>query len=162
MSGFYNQSDSIDEESTDGSGKGLRKQLEEVLAMNKRLVERLDGAERQKTATDLLKDKGIDPAVAELIPENVDPAKWIEERAHLFGITKGEQLEEAPAQTPGVVIAPDDPALAEEARALADIRDAAEQGQPASVTPELIEQMEAIDSEAEFLRFLSKQGANGG
>lgn len=85
MSGYYNQSDSYEDDNLgDNSGGGLRRQLEDALAELKALRQEVSGSKREETVASLLKDKGLDPAVAELIPSDADPKAWLEQKGHLF------------------------------------------------------------------------------
>lgn len=161
MSGSYYQSDD-DEFDRQSSGGGLRKQLEEALGEIRSLRQALDGDKRQKTATDLLKDKGIDPAVAELIPADADPKEWVEKYAPLLG-AKGTEVTnlkpQAEATAPEVLMAPDDdPALVAEREALEAMRDAQESGSQATVSNDLIEKMGKINTEEELLAFFRTNG----
>jgi hypothetical protein len=164
VSGYNNQSDSFDDyERQESGGGGLRKQLEEVLADNKRLLKLLGDREAKDTEA-LLKDKGLDPAIKELIPADADPSEWIDKYAHLLG-AKGTEREvaKAPSDDPEIV-APvdDDPALVAEREALAQIQDAADAGSPAHLTGDVFERMERIDSEEELMKFFNSNGAVGG
>lgn len=159
MSGYYtNQSDPDDDNfGGDNSGGGLRKQLEEVLAENKRLTKMLTG-NRERTATDLLKDKGIDPAVLQLAPEGADPVEWVEKYSHLLG-AKGTEQGETKIDEPEVEMASDDdPALVAEREALAAMEDAASTGSQATVSSDLIEKMGKIETEEELLSFFRSNG----
>lgn len=170
MSGYNNQSDSFDdngygnERQEGGNGGGLRRQLEEALADAKALRKQL--ADRQtKDAEVLLKDKGLDPAVKELIPEGADPSEWIEKYAHLLGVKSAEKKEEerAPGDNPEIVaLADEDPAITAEREALAQIQGAADAGSPAHLTGDVLERMERIDNEDELMKFFGSNGAVGG
>jgi hypothetical protein len=165
VSGNNYQSDSFDdyERQEGGAGGGLRRQLEEVLAKNKELEKKL--ADRQaKDAEALLKDKGLDPAVKELIPEGADPSEWIEKYAHLLGVKGTERdAQPAPSDDPEIVMPVDeDPALVAEREALAQIQGAADAGSPAHLTGDVLERMERIDSEEELMKFFNSNGAVGG
>jgi hypothetical protein len=160
VSGYINESDDLEQELGVGSGGGgLRKQLEEVLAANKRLTERLEAAERENTVTALLKDKGIDPALAEIIPVDQDPEKWVEAHGALlsgFGKKAGEDdPEELPATR---VAADDDPALVAEREAQERMRQAQESGVPA-YSQETLDALDKIDNEADLLKFFKENGA---
>lgn len=155
VSGYNYQSDSDDELEFErgNSGGGLRKMLEETLKENKKLLEKLEGKEREKSTASLLKDKGLDPAIAELIPADKDPKEWVEKYAHLLGV-KDTQAEK-PAVEPAIQMASDDdPALVAEREALAAMSNAAESGSPAE-TNDLLEQMNKISSEAELMKFFN-------
>jgi hypothetical protein len=154
----YNYSDPENDQFEGGSGGGLRKLLEEALAENKKLVERLTQKDREKSTTDLLKEKGLDPAIAELIPADTDPAAWVDKYSHLLGVPKNTPDPEP--QAPEVTMPDDsDPALVAEREALAAMRASQEEGSPAVVTSDVLAQMEKINDPKEFEDFLR---ANGG
>jgi hypothetical protein len=160
----YNYSNSDDDfVGQDNGGSGLRKMLEQVLEENKKLRELVEGDKRQATVTDLLKSKGLDPAIAELIPEGQEPKEWLEKYAHLLGVKEApELLEDAPGSPPEVIgIVQDDPALDNEREALAAMLEAEETGSPASVSPELLNQMDKIQTEEELMKFFADNGAHG-
>lgn len=162
MSGYNNQSDSYGE-SQDGSGGGLRKQLEDALAEVKTLRQELTHDKRAETAEALLKDKGLDPALKDLIPDDMEPQQWIEKYAPLLGIKQGSSESGQPGEEPQVV-APveDDPAVVLERAALADIHGAAASGQPSTVTSDVLERMSKIQNEDELLKFFRTEGATTG
>lgn len=155
MSGYYNQPDSEDDQFEDNTGKGLRAQFEKLLKEHNELK-----ASLQKTnAADVLKGKGLDPALADLIPTDQDPAAWVEKYGPLLGVKQGTpSMDEDPAGEPAVQVAPDDPALAAEREALAAMHDAQETGQPATVTADILERMDKIDSEEELMKFFRQNG----
>lgn len=161
MSGYqYNQSDSYGE-SQDGGGGGLRKQLEDALAEIKDLRKELTQEKRADSAEALLKDKGLDPALKDLIPDDMEPAAWVEKYAHLLG-TKPASESGQPGEAPEIVApADDDPALVAEREALAQIQGAAASGQPTTVTSDVLERMSKIQNEAELLEFFRTEGAQG-
>lgn len=164
MSGYNNQSDSFDDfdRQEGGGGGGLRRQLEETLAEVKELRKQL--SEKQAQDTDaLLKDKGLDPAIKELIPEGADASEWIDKYAHLLGVKGTERdLAPAPSDDPEIV-APvdDDPALVAEREALAEIQGAADAGSQSHLTGDVLERMNKIDSEEELMKFFNSNGAVG-
>lgn len=166
MSGNNNESGSYDDfdERQDGTGGGLRKQLESVLAEVKDL--RAELAKRdQKSAEDVLKDKGLDPAIKELIPADQDPQEWVEKYAHLLGVkpAKSEAEDEDNHDDPEIV-APveEDAALIAERVARSEIQGAADAGSPAHLTGDVLERMDKIGSEEELLKFFQSNGAAGG
>lgn len=172
MSGYNNYSDDLEDyegESQTRGGGGLRKMLEETLAENKRLIGLLEGKERASDMTALFKEKGIDPAIAEIIPKDVDAKEWVEKYAHLLGVPKNTESEESAAAPEAQLADDNDPALvarreelAEEQKALAEMQEAAESGYPAAVTNDLLEKMEKIDSEDVLLEFFKSNGKVGG
>ena len=169
MSGYNNQSDSFDdfERQESGSGGGLRKQLEETLAEVKELRKQLNAREAKDTET-LLKDKGLDPAIKELIPSDADPAEWVEKYAHLLGAKGTErEVKEAPSDLddPEIVAQSqedEDPAITLEREALSQIQSAADAGSPAHLTGDVLERMSKIDNEEELMKFFGSNGAVGG
>lgn len=159
MSGYYSSDPDDFEGGQNNSGGGLRKQLEEALGEIRSLRQKLEGDSRKKTVTDLLKDKGLDPAVQELIPSDTDPNEWIEKYAHLLGAQAPEKLEEAPVTEPKIQVAPDDdPALVAEREALAAMQGAAESGHQAVISNDLLEGMDKINTEEELISFFKKNG----
>lgn len=170
MSGYNNNwSDESDFDNEGGSqgGGGLRKMLEDTLAENRRLAALLND-KREKSATALLSDKGIDPAFAKLIPADQDPAEWIAEYGPLIGVKQPvEKLEETKVTPPEMQHSDDnDPAivahraqLEAERKALEEMQNAAEQGLPASVHDDLVTKMGKIESEDDLLKFFKENGA---
>lgn len=163
MSGYEYQSgsDEFGELEQNNSGGSLRKILEETLAENRKLRERLEKEDRAETATALLKDKGLDPALVGLIPEDADPKEWVDKYAPLLGAKEAvENLEEKPQTVAPEVEVPadDDPALVAEREALAEMRDAQESGFPAAVSSDLLERMDKISDEKELLNFFQTNG----
>jgi hypothetical protein len=164
VSGYNNnQSDSFDdfERQEHGGGGGLRRQLEETLAEVKELRKQLNQREAKDTDA-LFKDKGLDPALKELIPEGAEPSEWIDKYAHLLGV-KGKERDSAPADSldDPEIVAPveDDPALVAEREALAQINGAADAGSSAHITGDVLERMNKIDSEDELMKFFNSNGA---
>jgi len=161
VSGYNNQSDSFDDfERQESGGGGLRKQLEETLAELKELKKQM-GLQQAKDAEALLKDKGLDPAIKELIPEGANASEWVEKYAHLLG-AKGTEREVAPAPSdvPENAVSPEeDQALVAEREALAQIQGAADAGSPAHLTGDVLERMDKIQTEEELMAFFSRNGA---
>jgi len=169
VSGYNYGSDSEFEDNGPGSGgSGLRKMLEQVLEENKKLRESIEGKERSKTVTELLKEKELDPAIAQLIPADADPAKWLEEKAHLFatGFEKGgeKQMERQDLNKDLKVDAPSEEDLAvqlEEQRVLEEMSNAQQSGTPASVSNDLMEQLNKFQGSAEDLeKFFQQNGSS--
>jgi hypothetical protein len=166
VSGYFNDDSDFEDEDRNNSGKGLRKMLEETLAENRKLIQRLEQRERGNSTSELLKSKGLDPAIAELIPDGQDAKEWVDKYAHLLGVPDNHE-ELAPAVEPEVQLSDDsDPAivlrraeLAAERQALADMQDAAESGMPASVHNDLVDRMDKITSEEELMKFFRENGA---
>jgi len=170
VSGYENNwsEDGFENEAQSQGGGGLRKMLEDTLAENRRLAALLN-SQREADATALLKDKGIDPAFAELIPQDADPKEWIDKYGPLIGVKQEvTPVEEEKQKSPEVRMSDDnnDPAivarraeLAAEREVLEEMQHAAEEGLPASVHDDLLNQMEKIESEEELLKFFKQNGA---
>lgn len=164
MSGYYMNSGSDEERELEsgGSGSGLRKQLEDLLAENKRLSKLLEG-DRQKVATDLLKEKGLDPAVLELAGKDVDPVEWVEKYAPLLGAKTTEPEVKIPEPQ---VTAPDpeneDEAVRIERESRAAMADAQATGSQASVvSTDLMEKLDKFGPDAtedQLLQFFRQNG----
>lgn len=163
VSGYNNNySDEFDLDGQDQrGGGGLRKILEETLAENKKLLARLEGQDREKSTAALLKEKGLDPAIADLIPPEMNADEWVTKYAHLLGVPHG--TEDHTPIVPDLQVADDsDPAvvaqrerLAAERQALADMQAAQEDGSSA-VQRSLLDGMNAIQSEEELLKFFKE------
>jgi hypothetical protein len=136
VSGYYNQSDSYDDESQDNTGSGLRKQLEKALEE----IADLRKAQQKTTATDVLKDAGIDPALADLVPKDADPKEWVAQYGPLLG-ARPKTFE-------------DDPAPAAE-----HVEGAADSGSSSVYSTDVIERMSKIDNEDELMKFFNSNGA---
>lgn len=170
MSGNNNQSSSYDDfdERQDGTGGGLRAQLEKVLESNKSLMDKLakyEEQERGQSAEQVLKDKGLDPAIKELIPADTDPKEWVEKYAHLLGVKPDKsKAEDEDNHDDPEIVAPEeeDAALIAERVAQAQIQGAADAGSPAHLTGDVLERMDKITSEEELLKFFQSNGAAGG
>lgn len=159
MSGYNNNPDSYEDlEDLGGSagGSGLRKMLEESLAENKKLREMIEGEKRQATVNEVLRGAGLDPAVAELIPTGADPAQWIQEKGHLFGVRPPVDEEPEPVKQ----AVDDDPALVAEREAQEAMQAAREAGVPA-VTQNDLDRLNSM-SEADLLAEIQKSQVLGG
>lgn len=148
-----------------GSGSGMRKQLEDLLAENKKLREAIEGDKRQATVSALLEQKGLDPAVSELIPSDADPAKWLDEKGHLLGAKpKEEPKEEQPGTNPEVhaqTPESEDPAVIAEREARAAMEEAQASGQSVTVKNNLLEQLDKFEGSVEDLeKFFAANGAD--
>lgn len=161
MSG-YDYSDVLNDEFEDRqTGGGLRKLLEDALAENKKLSGRLDQLERKGSTETMLKEKGIDPAVAGMIPADADPEEWLSKFGHLVG---GNKLDKENAQVaePEVQVAPDPDVEAEQA-ARARMEQGAGTGSASVQNQDPLAQLNSIQTEAEMLAFLDRQrGGTGG
>ena len=173
MSGYTNQSSSFDDggygqERQDGtSGGGLRKALEDALDKLEQTRQELEAYKKGDTAEQVLKDKGLDPAIKDLIPPDANPSEWVDKYAHLLGVQKDtkEQAKADEGSSDGgpEIVAPEDedPAIALEREALSRINGAADSGSPAHLTGDVLERLERIDSEEELMKFFGSNGAVG-
>jgi len=140
--------------------------LEEALAMNKKLVERLEGQDREKTVANLFKEKGIDPKAAALMGADADPEKWIADYGDLFA-GSGKKLDEPPAETGGQQAAP--PAVSEDVdHDLQAEREAYEaavaaqgHGAPSKITLNDIDKINSFENEADLMKFINSGGREG-
>lgn len=164
MSGYnYNaNSDDDDQFVQDNSGGGLRKMLESALTEIKELKKQLNGEKREETATALLKAKGLDPAIAELIPAEMEPKDWLEKYAHLLGV-KDTQPDNEPIVPDVQIPVDDDPALVLEREALEAMQSAAGSGSPAAPSNDALEALAKFEgTEDELMAFFQKGGVVGG
>lgn len=156
MSGYYNQSDSANEYEADNTGSGLRKQLEKALDE----IALLKNAQQKTTATDVLKDAGIDPALADLVPKDVDPKEWVAQYGPLLG-SRPKNLEDDPAPAAEHVEVPleEDIAITAEREARAAMNGAADSGSASVYSTDVMERMDKIGSEEELMKFFNSNGA---
>ena len=157
MSGYDNQFDSDEgDTSEDNTGRGLRKQLEQALA---ELAE-VKKVQQKASATDVLKNAGIDPALADLVPKDTDPAEWVAQYGPLLGARPKtlETEEQAPA---GEIQEPpeEDIAVTAEREAREAMEGAASSGSSSVYSTDVIERMNKIDNEADLLKFINSNGA---
>lgn len=154
MSGYnYSNLDPYEDEQETGSG--LRKMLEDALKREKELVSRLDRLERQAPVQALLKEKGIDPKVAEIMPQDVDPSEWLDKYASLFG----KPLDQAEVtDPPEVVVAPD---LLAEQQAQAQMQPSGDAAGNTTQQQDPIQKLKSFTTEAEMLTFLNSERSGG-
>jgi hypothetical protein len=158
VSGYNEYSEMFDGDDLERqNGGGLRKQLEEALAANKKLSERLTNLERKDSVTGLLKEKGIAPAAAGLVPTDADPMKWIEENGHLLAKAVETPMDLKEAPTPEVEETPD-PDLEAEQRQLEDLQGASETGIPSTATADQITKLKSFETEAELMAYIQSGG----
>lgn len=157
MSGYYNESDSYDlDGGQDNSGGGLRKQFEAALEELKALRAEVSGGRREETVTGLLQDKGLDPAVASIIPGDADPKAWLEANGHLFvGAAKVTDPDPEPAAQ---AAADTDPAVLAEQQAQQQMAEAESAGFTAVVTQADIERVESMSAEDLLAEIKKAQG----
>lgn len=161
MSG-YDYSDVLDNDGFEDrqTGGGLRKQLEQVLEQNRKLIERLESKDRKDSTEALLKGKGIDPAVAGMIPDGKDPQEWLNEFGHLVGGNKLDQ--DTQTTEPEVQVAPD-PDLEAEQAAMGRMNQGDGTGSAVVQDQDPLAQLAKLETEAEMLSFLDRQrGGSGG
>jgi len=108
MNENVNEYDSNDEygETSEPKGKGLRAQLESVLAEKRTLEDNLLKAQselRERSISETLASLGVNAKVAKFIPSDVNDkdsiAKWITDNADVFGIQTGGNQVVAPQPT---------------------------------------------------------------
>lgn len=159
MSGYDNYSDVLDDDGFQDrqTGSGLRKQLEQVLEQNKKLIERLEQSDRKNSTESLLKEQGINPAVAGMIPADRDPAEWLTEFGHLVGGNKLDKQD--PAPTPEGQVAPDEDLAAEQAAMARMTRDASA-GSHVVQEQDPLAKLDSFDTQEAMLAFL--EGERGG
>lgn len=157
MSGYYNTPEDLDADEREiTSGGGLRKQLEEALRMNKKLVDELSSERRVKTATEVLEGAGLDPALSAIIPQDQDPKTWVEQYGQLLGANRvAAPATEVPTEVPVVAAVDLDPAVEAE-RLEAQRQQEAMQAGSSLVTQTDIDRINAITSEADLLAEIAK------
>lgn len=158
MSGYYNDSYS----DLDGAGRqeetgsGLRSMLEEALGEIKNLrgeLDKLQTGQRQNSVTELLESKGINPAVAQIIPEGANPADWLNDFGHLFGSTLDED-------EPGELRTPEEPDadLLAEQEAWEAANGLSQQGSGTTTSvSDPFAKIESFQTAEEMIAFLSSQ-----
>lgn len=141
MDNGYSDHDNV-EETTDAP-RGLRAQLETVLAEKKALeqeVANLKGTVRSRTVADILSAKGVPTKVANLIPSDIEGeeaiTKWLADWSDVFGI-KTETQEDTATQAAAIAATPE----AAAAQRLQDLGNSA-------VTPTKLADLEARMKEA--------------
>lgn len=171
VSGYFNQydhpeafdADELEAQRNQGGG-GLRKQLEDALASNKELIQRLDNLEKQnkaKSTEELLREKNIDPAISAMIPDGTDPAQWIETYGKFLAPKVTEESREG-TQEQGEVAPPVvefDPALEEERQAMETLHTyGPDSGLPFTASQDQIEKLKSFETEAELLAYIRSGG----
>ena len=150
-----NQFDSSGEEFEDNTGSGLRKALESALEK----IAKLEANQQKTSATDVLKNAGIDPALADLVPKDADPAEWVAQYGPLLGARpKTLEEEQVPAAEHIEVPAEEDAAVRLEREARADMEGASSDGSTSVYSTDVLERMNKIDSESELLKFFGSNG----
>lgn len=169
MSGYNNYGSDAElyEDDRPGNGGGLRKMLEEALAENKKLLDRLNKTDRDKTVSDLLSAMELDPAIAGLIPSDADPQTWLTEKAHLFGKAAPEapQMERPDLDKDVEVVVHDNEdsaVLLEQQRSLEMMSRAQQSGTPAHAQNDLLDQLNKFEgSQDDLIAWLARNGAPG-
>lgn len=160
MSGFYDNeySDLDGQRRQEETGSGLRAMLEEALGEIKNLrgeLEKVQSGQRQTSVTELLESKGINPDVAQIIPEGANPAEWLNDFGHLFGSNLDEN-ESGELRTPKEQSEPDEQLLEEQAAWEAANGIAQSSGTTTQVT-DPIAKIESFQTQEEMLAFLAQQ-----
>ena len=156
MSGNYYSNDPDEYEfGQQETGSGLRKQLEEALGEIRSLRQELTDAKRGETVEALLKEKGIDPAVKDIMPKDANPAEWLDKYAPLFG--KHLDTTEV-TDPPEVVVAPD---LQAEQHAQQVMQPGSDAAGGTTTQQDPYQQLAALKTEEEFLNFLNQQKGPG-
>lgn len=160
MSGYYESDSYDDNERQDNSGGGLRDYIKKLEETNKRLEKLLD-KDAEKTVTDLLADKHLDPAVANVIPKDVDPKAWLEENGRLFAtsVPAAEQEEVVPETV--VVSNDDDLAVEAERQAREQMLAAQQAGTPVVITQADVDRVADMSAEDILAEITKAQGING-
>lgn len=154
MSGNNNYSDWYEEDLDQGqeqSGRGLRKQLEDALGELRSLRAELNAEKQAKTLDGLLKEKGIDPRVKDIMPKDADPADWLDKYASITG--SHLDTNEVP-KTPEAELAPD---LKAELEAQAQMAPTGGAAGGTTTQQDPLQQLAALKTEEEFLTFLNQQ-----
>lgn len=156
MSGYNNQSDSYEQEFEDNTGKGLRSQLEKALEK----IAKLEAAHQKTSAADVLKGAGIDPALADLVPKDTDPAEWVAQYGPLLG-ARPKTFEEEKPESEAKVEVPleEDIAVTAEREARAAMGEAQDSGSASVYSTDVMERMNKINSEEELMKFFQNNGA---
>ena len=142
------------------TGGALRKQLEETLAANKRLTERLDRLEQKAPLEALFKEKGIDPAAIGLVPAGTDPKEWLEQNARFLKAVEPPMDKKVTPAEPEVEVAPD-PELEAERQQLEGLEGAGNTGIPSTATSDQIQKLQSFDNEADLLNYIQSGGSVG-
>lgn len=112
MTGYGFEDDDVygdDGQSQASQGKGLRAQLQEVLAKNKALTAKVESfqaasaASRKASIPGVLREAGIDPRAAMFVPDDLEVskeslAKWAESTGGLFNAAPAETQDGQQAQ----------------------------------------------------------------
>jgi hypothetical protein len=151
-----NQFDSSGEEFEDNTGKGLRNALEKALEK----IAKLEANQQKTSATDVLKNAGIDPALADLVPKDADPTEWVAQYGPLLGARpKTLEEEKVPAADHVEVPQEEDIAVTAEREARASMEDAKADGSASVYSADVLERMGKINSEDELMKFFNSNGA---
>jgi hypothetical protein len=118
VSGYYNEySDDLDGNGRQGEGGALRKMLEEALGEIRELKTELGKVQTEskaKSVSKLLESKGLNPAVAQIIPEGANVDEWLEQHGSLFKTTDARLDEDESGELPPAQDEPDPDLLAEQ------------------------------------------------
>lgn len=162
--GYYNEYDS--ENLAGGgrqeeSGSGLRALLEEALGKINTLQSELTSMKQasQPSVPKLLESKGLNPEVAQIIPEGANAAEWLEQYGHLFGAT-GERLDEGES---GELPPPDevDPDLLAEQEAWEAMHGVSSGTSAPRSSTDPMAQLEAADTQEALLALIEQAQRSG-
>jgi hypothetical protein len=135
----------------DDKPKGLRSQLEATLEENKTLKQELanlQSAARERSVTETLKAKGVNPKIAKFIPADVaseeQVSTWLTENADVFGFTVTDTPAGENASQADTPVA--DSADVQAARQLQGL---SQQAAPPSIVADLESRIAGAKSEAE-------------
>lgn len=158
MSGnYYSNDPDFDEFGQQETGSGLRKQLEDALKELRELRGELKAEKQGKAVDALLKEKGLDPKVKDLIPQDANPSEWLSTYGALFGTHLDAGNEE-----PGQAQPPAPPAdHVAEAQAQQQMSPSGDAGGNTTTQQDPLQQLAAIKTEEEFLTFLRQQQGGG-
>lgn len=157
MSGnYYSNDPDFDEFGQQETGSGLRKQLEDALKELRELRGELKAEKQGKAVDALLQEKGLDPKVKDLIPQDANPSEWLSTYGSLFG-ARLDAGNEAPGQAQ-VDTPPDHSA---EQQAQQQMEPSGGAGGNTTTQQDPLVQLAAVKSEAELLALIDQaQGAN--
>jgi hypothetical protein len=146
-----------DDYGNDRGGNDLVKQLRQQIKEQSRQIRELStentglkGSVRQRTVEDVLREKGLPPKVAGLIPQDIDPSseavsEWVNNYADVFGFSVQPSAEQAES-TP-------------EASAMQRMSRVESDGSPATGTDALQQKLASAQNQAELMALL--QSAKG-
>jgi len=150
--------DDFDHEDQQNSGGGLRKLLEDSLKREKELASRLDRLEQGQTVDALLKEKGINPAVKNLVPAGANVEEWLASYQEIHGAQQQSQQDSPPPADVDDVNAQ----LDAEREALARMQQDANASGSTVTQQDPFSQLGAVNSEAELLALIDQSKGGPG